>query len=128
IYRLRDLEFAYEEELSGLRSESDVHVLLAMRYVGSGVTNQTHLVADPSTDSAIRPVAVVSIERSADGSQLVDTTDGAAWRVSGKSSIDCNLQVGRELFVIAASDTSASLTARYKGKDCRLDAAFVMGW
>lgn len=128
IYHLRDLEFAYEEERGGLRSESDVDVLLAMRYRSSGVTSQNHLVADPKTDSVIRPVAVLSITQGTDGSQIVDTTDGAAWRVSAKSSTDCDLQPGRGVFVFAPSDTNAILTTSYKGKSCKLDASFVMGW
>jgi hypothetical protein len=74
-----------------------------------------------------RPVAVVSMVQSADGSQLIDTTDGAAWRVSAKSSVDCDLQVGKEIFVVAASNIT-SLTTRYNGKQCKLDASFVMGW
>jgi hypothetical protein len=127
IYRLRDIEFAYEEEQSGLRSESDVSFLLATRYRSDGVTNQNHLLADSKADSVIRPVAVVSMIQSAEGSQLIDTTDGAAWRVSTKSSVDCDLRVGKEIFVFAASDTTG-LRTRYNREDCKLDASFVMGW
>jgi hypothetical protein len=126
-YRLKDLEFAYEEEQGGSRSESDVGFLLATRYRSEGVTNQNHLLADPKADSAVRLAAVVSMVQSADGSQLIDTTDGAAWRVSTKSSVDCDLQVGKEIFVFATGDTSI-LTTRYNRKECKLDASFVMGW
>jgi hypothetical protein len=65
--------------------------------------------------------------QSAEGSQLIDTTDGAAWRVSTKSSVDCDLRVGKEIFVFAASDTTG-LRTRYNREDCKLDASFVMGW
>jgi hypothetical protein len=128
VYRLQDLEFAYDEEQSGLRNESDIYMLLAMRYESNGVISQNHLVADPKIDSAIRPVAVASMTRSADGSQIVDTTDGAAWRVSAKSTADCDLHVGMELFLAAAGDADISLTTDHKGKTCRLEASFVMGW
>lgn len=126
-YRLRDLEFAYEEEQAGLRNESDVGFLLATRYRSDGVTNQDQLLADANTDSVFRSVAVVSMKQSADGSQLVETTDGGAWRVSAESSVDCGLQVGNEIFVVAASNTT-SLTTRHNRNDCKLDASFVMGW
>jgi hypothetical protein len=127
IYRLRDLEFAYEEEQSGLRSESDIHILLAMRYAGNGVTDQNHLVADLKSDSAVRPLAVVNMTQSADGLQVVDTTDGAAWRISAKSSVDCDLRVGAELFLFATGEV-LNLTTQHKGKTCKLEASFVMGW
>jgi hypothetical protein len=126
-YRLKDLEFAYEEEQAGLRSESNVGFLLATRYRSDGVTSQNQLLADANTDSVFRPVAIVSMKQNADGSQLVDTTDGGAWRVSAKSSIDCDLQVGSEIFVVAAGNAT-SLTTRHDRNDCKLDASFLMGW
>jgi hypothetical protein len=127
IYRLRDLEFADEEEMSGSRSESDVHLMLAMWYEGNGLITQDRLLSDPKSDSAVRPLAVVSMTRNADGSQIVDTTDGAAWRVSAKSSAECDLQVGNELFLFATGET-VNLTKDHKGTNCKLDASFVMGW
>jgi hypothetical protein len=134
IYPLRNLEFAYEEEQSGLRSESESHFLLESRYRGDGQTNARILLSDPKKESIIRTAVVFEFPNGRADMDVIDTTDGAEWRISTETRTACDVSMGSELHVVAAvgvGDTAPVVpivTVRKDGKPCRLDAVFLKGW
>ena len=80
---VRDLEFLYEEIQSGARSEADTHTLLLSRYRSEGQTTLTSLLRPDQEGSLIvRNAAIVTTKPGQGNTASVQTTDGAAWRMS----------------------------------------------
>jgi hypothetical protein len=130
IYPLRPLEFVYEEERGGLRTEAEGNFLLESRYSDDGQTSaQSLLLVDPKYDGLIRFAAVFEFPNGGnDHSRLVDLTDGAEWRISDETFTRCGVTLGSELTTVAGRDQAPTLTIHNGSNSCRLDATFVKGW
>jgi len=136
IYPLRAVAFAFEEEESGLRDEFDAADMLRANFLISGQMSKNTFLFDPSDSSVSRDAAVVKYAPGPGDTMVVDTTDGAEWKISKESFDRCNLGLGDEIEVstLLVSGNTASLhgpptlSIQKGGVVCKLTATFVKGW
>ena len=134
MYPIQAISFAFEEKESRLRDDFDVEDLLSHFYVPGQMTQHAFLV-DPKEHSVLRDAAVVKYAPGPDDTMLVDTTDGAEWKLSKESYDRCNLHTGDEIEVstLLISGNTASthgpptLSTDKGGEYCKLTATFVKG-
>ena len=135
-FPLRAIEFAYEEEKSGLRSELDISELLRTEFEVNGQMSENAFLDDPKHDSVLRNVALIKFDREPDDTVIADTTDGAEWKISNESFDRCDLHQGDEIEVstlLISGDTASThgpptLTTRKGTASCKLTATFARGW
>lgn len=143
IYPMRDLEFVYDEAMSGLRSEAEVSILLSSRYEVEGQTSASHLRSadDRKDELLLREAGVVTYVRGPERTTL-KTTDGAQWSVRSEYFDKCGIVVGSEVSVVidgdddppmtplpgATRERRVSVSLHKDGKACDLDAVFMKGW
>ncbi|MGA2897151.1 MAG: hypothetical protein ABSE27_06100 [Acidobacteriaceae bacterium] len=137
IYPIRAISFAFEEKESGLRNDFEVGDLLRRFSVSGQMSENSFLFGDdPTEKSVLRDAAVVKSAPGPDGTILVDTTDGAEWKVSKESFDHCNLGSGDEIEVdtyvssgnTARFDGPPTLTTQKGSVHCKLTATFIKGW
>ena len=134
-YPIRAISFAFEEKESGLRDDFDVEDLLSHFYV-PGQMSQYVFLDDPKEDSVLRDASVVKYAPGPDDTMLVDTTDGAEWKISKDSFDRCDLRPGDKIDVstLVFSGNSASthgpptLSKGSGWENCKLTASFNKGW
>ncbi len=135
-FPLRAIEFAYEEERSGLRSEFDGGELLRAEFGADGQMSENTFVEDPKQDSVLRNAALIKFAPEPDDTVIADTTDGAEWRISKESFDHCDLHPGDEIEVstlLITGDTVSThgpptLTTQKGSVLCKLTSTFVRGW
>ena len=137
MYPIRAISFAFEEKESGLRNDFDVEDLLRHFYVPGQMSENTFLFGDDPTEKfVLRNAAVVKSAPGPDGTVLIDTTDGAEWKVSKESFDHCNLGSGDEIevdtLVFSGNTASAggppTVTVQKGSVHCKLTATFIKGW
>lgn len=131
ILPLRGIEFAYEEMESGLREEFDGGELLRTEFEANGQmkenTFEPSILANP---------AVVRYAPGAEGTMVVDMTDGSEWKVSKESFDRCSLQQGDKIDVstllisggMASFNGPPVLSKQKAGQYCKLTAGYVRAW
>ncbi len=131
IFPLRAIEFAYEEEESGLRNEFDAGELLRTEFEISGQMSQNAFES-----SVLADAAMLKYTPAPDDSMIVDMTDGAEWKISKESFDRCNLRLGDKIDVstllisgnTAKTNGPPTLSTQKDGAFCGLTASFAKGW
>jgi hypothetical protein len=126
---VRDLEFLHEEIQSGARSEADTHPLLLSRYRSEGQTTLNSLLRpDQEGGLIVRNAAIVTTKPGQGNTASVQTTDGAAWRMSEDDLVRCGISSGSDVSILVLPEKTPVLSVQRGGELCRLDVAFVSGW
>lgn len=136
IYPLKAIEFAYEEQESGIRGEGvtggmEVEELLRTHFIINGQTKEN------TFDSAmLANAAVVRYATGPDDTVIVDMTDGAEWKITRESFDRCSLRTGAEIDVstllvaggLTRFDGPPVLSTQKDAVYCKLTATFVKAW
>ena len=133
---LRGIEFAFEEEQSGLRDELDAWSMLKSSFFESGQIAKDRLYYDDSEKSLHRTAAVVQCLAGPSDTVILDTTDGAEWMVSRDDFERCELSAGSEIQIttesisgnVVSRDGPPTITRQEKGVPCAVPASFLKGW
>jgi hypothetical protein len=139
VYRtipLQGIEFAYEEEQSGLRDELDAWRMLKSSFFESGQIARDRLYYDDTENSLHRTAAVLRYLAGPSDTVILDTTDGAEWMVSRDDFERCKLSAGSEIQITTESisgnavsrDGPPTITRQEKGVPCAAPASFLKGW
>ncbi|WP_263373909.1 hypothetical protein [Granulicella aggregans] len=128
IYPIRGLQFAYDEQQSGMRSLAEATLLLEERYRGYGQTTEYSLSNAGNSSIWIRTAAVFEFPHGKVDRTTVDLTDGTEWKLSDESKARCGVVLGSEITTFGVIDKAPILTVDSKGQSCSLDAMFLRGW
>jgi hypothetical protein len=128
IYPMRELQFAYDEQQSGIRSLSDATLLLEDRYRVNGQTTEYSLSNVSNASLWIRTAAVFEFPNGKLDRTTVDLTDGTEWKLSEESKSRCEVVLGTDITTVGVVDKAPVLSVYRSGQTCKLDAIFLKGW
>lgn len=128
-YSFRSLEFAYEEMTSGVRTEAAASVLLSLRYFEQGQELFDRLPSLGPKEAVYRGGAVVRLDPSSGGNNLIYTTDGAVWRLSTDSLVRCGIGDGSEFDMLLFAGQNQTMTIDSgPAHRCEVNVVFAGSW